>query len=174
MLRLSITNIIPFGSRQSRIHPILRGMNQNNKPLTKSSTEMMDHYPLLYKTEKADAETKVYLTFFNFDEIKNNRLTSGELLSNNPRAVGFGSTQRWLRYASMGGGMGQAMELRRVGRVVREGGPKRQVRRWDCLVLSWGGGGGGGGDESGKILRSKTALHTMKFSPQKSFGKTHY
>ena len=59
-------------------------------------------------------------------KLKNNRLTLVELLSNDRRAVGFGSTQLWLRNAIIG----------MVGQLI-------------------GGGEGGGGWEGRTRMRSK-------------------
>ena len=48
----------------------------------------------------------------------------------------------------------------RVGRAGREGGPKPQVEGvdWGCV----------GGDWGVKLSRLRTAIHTMKLSPQNS------
>ena len=53
-----------------------------------------------------------------------------------------------------------------------------QIDKWkrvDCgsVDVEGGGGGNGGLTEGIKVLRLRTALHTLKLSPQNSFGESH-
>ena len=88
------------------------------------------------------------------------------MLSNYRRAAGFGSSQLELMEESLGGGGGGTGE-------------------GVCVCVCVGGGGGalvhidpppppGGSDDWGShfsLLRLKTAVHTMKLSPQNRFGE---
>ena len=70
--------------------------------------------------------------------LKHNRLTSGELLKNYRRAVGFGSKQLGLRDEGVQAGGGQGVRLRRrVGFKSECGGG------WTMEVLKGEGNGGG-------------------------------
>ena len=89
---------------------------------------------------------------------KHNLLTLGELLSNDRRAVGFGSNQLRLRDASIGGGGVWVIKRRgkresKVGKA-GEGDPNRQGAGERGLRGVTGGGV--------KLSRLRTALHIIE------------
>ena len=109
---------------------------------------------------------------------EHSRLTSCDLLSNDPGAVGFGGTQL-VRDASMGviGVVGEAVlggGSRDGGRMGKAGRKGRQTN--GRRVGSTGGvlccERVGGGEMGVKVSRLRTALNTKKFSPQNIFGES--